>query len=346
VASPLLFNVALHGMEQAAGVAYRWNPRRESHAAVPGTPVLVRYADDLVALCDSREQAEQVKTRLGEWLAPKGLAFNEDKTRIVSLDDGFDFLGFNIRRYGDKLLIKPSPTAIRRIRERLASELRSLRGANAAAVLARLSPIIRGWSAYYRTVVSSRTFAALDHYLWTLTYRWALRGHANKPRGWVTARYFGQFNKARRDGWVFGDRDSGAYLLKFAWTSIVRHQLVKGGSSPDDPALGQYWADRRRKQAAPPLSTTGVRLLKAQHGRCPLCGDYLLHADREPQSPREWEQWFTTTRWAPHNQHLIDTEHGTTDDRRHRHLVHTRCHRRQPPDRQQQPGMTATPTSP
>jgi len=114
VISPLIFNIALHGMEAAAGVAYRWDPYRKAEAAVSGTPVLVRYADDFVALCDSREQAEQVKTRLTPWLAARGLAFNEDKTRVVHLDDGLDFLGFNIRRYGAKLLIKPSKAAVRR----------------------------------------------------------------------------------------------------------------------------------------------------------------------------------------------------------------------------------------
>ena len=94
---PVLLNVALHGMEQAAGVRYQ---RTGVHAGttVPGSPVLVRYADDLVALCHTRDQAEQVKARLAGWLAPRGLAFNEDKTRIVHLDDGFDFLGFNVRR--------------------------------------------------------------------------------------------------------------------------------------------------------------------------------------------------------------------------------------------------------
>ncbi|MBS2965989.1 reverse transcriptase N-terminal domain-containing protein [Actinocrinis puniceicyclus] len=85
VISPLLFNVALHGMEGAAGAAYRWNPYRESEESVTGTPVLVRYADDFVVLCDSREQAEQVKTDLTPWLAARGLAFNEDKTRVVHL---------------------------------------------------------------------------------------------------------------------------------------------------------------------------------------------------------------------------------------------------------------------
>ncbi|HZM54724.1 MAG TPA: reverse transcriptase domain-containing protein, partial [Acidimicrobiales bacterium] len=148
VISPVLMNVALHGMEQAAGVRYI---RTGSNAgtAKPGSPVLVRYADDLLALCHSREQAEQVKARLASWLVPRGLAFNEDKTRVVHLDEGVDFLGFNIRRYRGKLLIKPSPAALRRIRERLRTEMRALRGANASAVLHTINPIVRGWSAYY-----------------------------------------------------------------------------------------------------------------------------------------------------------------------------------------------------
>ena len=78
-----------------------------------GSPVLIRYADDFVALCHTRQEALEVKARLAEWLAPRGLAFNEDKTRVVTLDEGFDFLGFNVRRYGDKPLIKPSKAAVR-----------------------------------------------------------------------------------------------------------------------------------------------------------------------------------------------------------------------------------------
>ena len=144
VISPLIFSIALHGMEEAAGAAYRWDPYREAESAVPGTPVLVRYADDLVALCDSREQAEQAKARLEPWLAARGLAFNEEKTRVVHLGEGFDFLGFNVRRYGQKLLIKPSAGAVRRIRKRLADEVRALRGANATAVIRAIAPIVRG----------------------------------------------------------------------------------------------------------------------------------------------------------------------------------------------------------
>ena len=325
----MLLNVALHGMEHAAGVRYQ---RSGAHAGatVPGSPVLIRYADDLVALCHTRDEAKQVKARLAEWLAPRGLVFNEDKTRIVSLDEGFDFLGFTVRRQSGKLLIKPSKVALRRIRERLCTELHALRGANAAMVIIRLNPIIRGWAAYYRTAVSSEAFKALDRYLWQLTYKWAKHGHANKSRHWIISRYFGAFNRSRRDRWVFGDRDSGAYLVKFAWTSIVRHRMVKGAASPDDPALAQYWADRRRRGAPPPMDRLSLRLLQTQAGRCPECGDLLLHADHPPQSPAQWEQWVRAAARALRKQSLNYRTRDGSDETSSLRLVHARCRQRLP----------------
>src|SRR5690348_6167601 len=167
VVSPCLLNVALHGLEEAAGVRYQTSGKRAGDT-MPGSPVVIRYADDVVVLCHSQEQAAQVKARLAEWLAPRGLAFNEDKTKIVHLSEGFDFLAFNVRRYQRKLLIKPSEAAVRRLRERLAAEMRRLRGSNAAAVISALAPINRGWAAYYRTVVSSKVFSSLDNYMWGL----------------------------------------------------------------------------------------------------------------------------------------------------------------------------------
>jgi RNA-directed DNA polymerase len=325
VVSPALLNVALHGMEHVAGVRYQ-RVGSDAAFAAPGSPVLIRYADDLVALCHTRHEAQQVKARLASWLAPRGLAFNEDKTRIVTLDEGFDFLGFNVRRYHGKLLIKPAKAAVRRIRERLRTELRSLRGTNAAAVIARLNPIIRGWAAYYRTAVSSETFATLDHYLWKLTYKWARHSHPNKPTRWIIHRYFGKFCKSRQDRWVFGDRGSGAYLRRFAWTKIVRHQMVRGTSSPDDPALTGYWADRRHRGIPRPMDITSLRLLEAQHGQCPLCGELLLDADRPPQSPREWEQWLTVTRKAMIRNAIVLRADGTPDEATLR-LLHAHCHR-------------------
>jgi len=324
VASPLLLNVALHGMEQAAGVRYQ---QTGIHAGItaPDSPVLIRYADDLVALCHTRHEAEQVRARLAGWLTPRGLTFNEDKTRIVTLDDGFDFLGVTVRRQSGKLLIKPSKAALRRIRERLRTEMHALRGANAAAVLYRLNPIIRGWAAYYRTVVSSKAFAMLDRYLWGLTYKWAKFGHPKKPRSWIVNRYFGAFNKSRRDRWVFGDRASGAYRIKFAWTKIVRHRMVKGRSSPDDPTLTQYWADRRRRSAPPPMDGHSLQLLQRQAGRCPNCRDPLLHADHPPQSPAEWEQWVRVTSKALRKQSLTYRRRDGPGETNSLRLVHVRC---------------------
>ncbi len=324
VASPLLLNVALHGMEQAAGVRYHQTGFTTGWTK-PGSPVLVRYADDLVALCVSREQAEQVQTRLAAWLAPRGLAFNEDKTRVVHLDDGFDFLGFNVRRYSGKLLITPAKAAVRRIRERLATETRALRGANALAVITRLNPIIRGWSAYYRTVVSSAVFDRLDHYLWQLTYKWAKHSHPNKPKQWIFHRYFGRFNRSSQDRWVFGDRDTGAYLLRLGWTKIVRHRLVPGGASPDDPTLADYWA-RRRRRVTSPIDRVSLRLLQAQQGRCPACGGLLLAADQEPTRLPEWEQWSLAIRMAVRKKAVtIHAVPGATDDPVALRLLHTWC---------------------
>nr|WP_230462932.1 group II intron maturase-specific domain-containing protein [Micromonospora sp. CP22] len=335
----MLLNIALHGLEQAAGVRYR--QVRSNAEVLMGHPLVVRYADDFVVLCHSRDEAEEVKARLAEWLTPRGLAFNEDKTAIARLEDGFDFLGFNVRRYRDKLLIKPSDAAVRRIRHRLRTETRALRGANVAAIVGAINPIVRGWAAYYRTAVSSQVFSRLDHYLWQLTYRWALRRHPNKPKRWIVSRYFGQFNPSRRTRWVFGDRDSGAYLLKFRWTKIVRHQMVIGSASVDDPALTDYWnARRRRSRSSLPVNRLTLGLLQAQHGRCGYCDDLLLHADTQPQSPQQWEQWLRGTRKAMSRKAIVSGDGGPDDQPR---LVHAHCRRRTSASRRPAPQETREP---
>ncbi|MBF6303085.1 group II intron reverse transcriptase/maturase, partial [Nocardia amamiensis] len=322
---PLILNVALHGMEAAAGVCYYATGTRAGKT-VKGCPAVIRYADDLLALCYSREQAEQVKARLAQWLAPRGLVFNEDKTRITTLDQGVDFLGFNIRRYPNgKLLTKPSNAALRRIRLKLSTEMKRLRGSNADAVTATLNPIITGWAAYYRIGVSKRAFAALDAHVWRLVYKWARFRHSNKPMYWVKARYFGTFNPARADKWVFGNRDSGFYLRKFAWTPIVRHRMVTGAASPDDPALGDYWTERRRRRI-PPVGKDTLRRLRAQNGRCPICRGLLLHTDREPQTPHQWQQWLTAARTAIRRQAITVASAHQPDGYTATRLVHAHCH--------------------
>jgi RNA-directed DNA polymerase len=323
VVSPLLMNVALHGMEQAAGVRYYRNGN-----AVPGCPLLVRYADDLIALCHSRQQAEQVQARLAGWLEPRGLAFNQDKTKITHLDQGVDFLGFEIRRFGGKLLTKPSRDAMRQIRNRLSAEAAALRGANADAVIARLNPVITGWAAYYRIGVSSRAYGKLDAHIWRLAWKWARHTHPNKSRHWVTARYFGMFNPSRNDKWLFGSRDTGRYLRRLAWTKIVRHTMVAGRASPDDPDLAEYWA-KRRERIRPPVSPATWHLLRRQHGRCPLCRGLLLYASHEPHDERKWEQWHTTIRKAIRKEAITAVmDLGTPGEQVAYRLIHAHCRRR------------------
>ena len=191
-------------------------------------------------------------------------------------------------------------------------------------MIKRLNPIIRGWAAYYRTQVSAEIFGKLDHYLWRLTYKWATFSHANKSTSWVTARYFAKFNKARQDRWVFGDRTSGAFMHKFAWTNIVRHQTVWQRASPDDPTLADYWAARRRKPVLP-INNTSLRLLKAQDGCCPICKTPLFA--EQPQTPSDWATWLTAARTTIT---IVKPATGTPDEAEHR-LTHAHCAKRNGP---------------
>jgi len=325
IISPVLLNVALHGLEGAAGVRYRDGDYADR--ARDGSPVAVRYADDFVACCFTRQQAEGVRERLKGWLAERGLSLNQDKTRVVHLTEGFDFLSWTFRRYpSGKLLIKPSKAAIRTHRQRLAAEMRRLRGSNAKAVTAALNPVIRGWAAYHRGMVSSEVFNSLGAYMWKLTWKWARHSHPNKPARWVKARYFGSFNPFRQDTWVFGDRETGSYLRKHSWTRIRRHVMVKGGASPDDPDLAGYWRYRRDKHGTP-LDSGAMNLLSRQRGCCPLCGDRLLTPGHLPDSPEEWQNWWldVTQRSIERAPSAPGQQPGTRDTTTS--LIHASCWR-------------------
>jgi RNA-directed DNA polymerase len=118
----------------------------------------------------------------------------------------------------------------------------------------------------------------------------------------------------------------GAYLLRFAWTNIVRHQMVRGTASPDDPALTEYRAARRHRGIPRVMDPASLRLLQSQHGHCPWCGELLLDADRPPQTPREWEQWLTVTRKAMTKNAVVLPADGAPDETRLR-LLHAHCYR-------------------
>ena len=125
---------------------------------------------------------------------------------------------------------------------------------------------------------------------------------------------------------MFGDRKSGAHLHRFAWTGIVRHQIVRHRASPDDPALTEYWAWRRRKTPLP-INNTSRRLHQAQAGRCPICKGTLDAVEDQPQLPHQWERWLATNRAMITT--ILTRTTGTTDEAELR-LIHAQCANRAP----------------
>lgn len=326
VISPLLLNIALHGMGTVAGDP---DEISGSQRVRQRTPVFIRYADDFAVLCTSEEEAYRIKGELAEWLDPRGLTINEDKTQVVHLEEGFNFLGFNVRRYNGKLLIKPSAASVARAKEKVREIVRSSGADSTETMLLRLNPLIRGWSTYYRGVVSTGTFNSLDDYMFHRMWRWAKRRHVKKSSAWVKARYFGRLNPQRADKWVFGDKDTGRYLHKFSWTRIKRHIPVKGGASRDDPSLEDYWAERTRKRRHPEADgRANVSLAAKQKGLCPLCGlDLIAGAGYEPDSVREWANWFVANMRTIHRHHLVYRSQGGQDGNANLMLIHAECHR-------------------
>jgi RNA-directed DNA polymerase len=279
VASPLLANIALHGMEQVLGVTFNRQGHTIGHRAV------VRYADDFVVFCESREDAEAVVGILKEWLAIRGLTLSEAKTRIVHLTEGFDFLGWNVRHYpvkttrtGYKLLITPSNASVRNIKATLRAQWRRLDGSNAGAIIKALTPIVRGWALYHRSAVASRVFKDLDTWMFRKEMNFVRASHPSKPWYWRKQRYWGNLNARRQDHWVFGDKQSGSFLPKFSWFKIRRHVMVKGTASPDDAHLREYWAKRSAAKSHD-LSPNKQRIARIQNHVCPLCGESIHNGE-------------------------------------------------------------------
>jgi RNA-directed DNA polymerase len=313
VISPLLLNIALHGMEAALGVTHN------SKGEIKGKRAVVRYADDFVVFCETKEDAIEVKEHiLPPWLAERGLSLSPEKTRIVHLTEGFDFLGRNIKhhpcpqtsRSGYKLLIRPSKKAVLdKVRE-IRDEWLALRGHSVKEILWKLNPIIRGWADYHRKVVSSKVFSKMDHWMFRRAVRYAKHTHPKKSWKWICQRYWGRLNKERDDHWVFGDKHSGHYLLKFNWFKIVRHELVKGTSSPDDPDLRDYWWERQKVNANH-LSGGDIDMANDQGWICRICGMDLINGEEL------------------HRHHTVPRARGGSDARSNRELVHLYCHQQE-----------------
>ena len=311
IASPVLANMTLDGLEKflQERLPKRWEGRRIKVN-------LVRFADDFIITGHSQVFLLMVvKPLVEEFFNERGLDLSQEKTIITHIQDGFDFLGQNVRKYGHKLLIKPAQKSIRKLLMKVSQIVKANPQAKAANLIRLLNPIIRGWVQYHRHVVSKAIFSALDHNIFEVLWQWATRRHPHKNAQWIRRKYFCSING---NNWVFFGGTTGktgkqrkALLYSPAQTPIQRHIKIRAKANPYDPAWEVYLEQRLGTKMNATLA--GKRKLlylwKKQNGLCPVCNQKIT-----PQSG-----------W--HNHHLVERSKGGSDKAENRVLLHPNCHR-------------------
>lgn len=336
VISPLLANIALHGIENHLmkfidGVQMKY-PSGKHIASRDKRRMLtmVRFADDFVVLHERLDIVLQCKEIISEWLKDLGLELKPSKTRIAhTLNEheqekpGFDFLGFNIRQYptgkhhsgkksGGELLgfttrTKPSQNSVISYYRELAKTIDANKAANAATLISRLNPKIRGWTKYFSLASASEIFAKLDHLLFFKLWKWAKRRHPNKGSRWLVDKYW---SRVGNNNWVFTGKIKGnhdkAHLLYHDDTQIItRYVKVKDARSPYDGDM-VYWSSRLGRH--PELPKRITYLLKKLEGKCNFCE---LHFKEEDM----WEI-----------DHIIPKSLGGHNGHHNLQLLHRHCH--------------------
>ena len=303
VISPLLANIGLHGLE---GFIKSVNPKLG----------VIRYADDFVVTSKDKESLEQLQPRIKQWMSERGLELSAEKTKIVSMKEGFDFLSFNLRHYEDgKLIIKPQKKKVLAFCKEIGEIIKKMKGAKQEEVIKVLNSKLRGFAEYYRGVVSKETFSYIDHRVWEYLLQWALRRHPKKSKNWVKRKYFRTY---RGVDWTFMCEGTGRngkekfhILHNVSSTPILRHVKVKGTSSPDDPSLREYWEHRRTKLGNKTWAKGSKyeRVANKQNHKCPVCGESLYNGE-------ELE-----------THHIVPVKEGGSDDAENLIHLHRACHK-------------------
>ena len=269
----MLANIGLHGLEE---YVKRCNPKLG----------IIRYADDFVVTAKDRESLEKVLIQIKQWLSKRGLEISAEKTRIVHIDDGFDFLGFNLRQYKGKLLIKPQKEKVLAFCKKIAKTLSEMKARTQENVITKLNPLLRGFANYYRGAVSKEAFSYVENRVWHYLYRWAKRRHPNKSKKWVFKRYFhslrGRNGVFMCKGIARKGQEVTHILYNIASTPIIRHIKVKGNSSPDDSSLREYWNNRKLKQGKNywAKGSKYYQVATNQNWKCPVCGENLFNGEQ------------------------------------------------------------------
>lgn len=229
IISPLLANMTLDGMETLLAARF---PK--------GKVYFIRSADDFLVTTPTQEIAEEARGIIQEFLAERGLELSMEKTMITHIDDGYDFLGYNFRKYNRKLLIKPSRKSIKAIREKIKATVKKARAGTQDCLIKALNPVIRGWSNYHRHNAASKTFGKRDAYVWAVTWKWGRHRHPDKGRGWRARRYW--HSEGRRN-WVFRTEENTLRL--FTDTTYQVHTIPRLKANPYLDR--NYFLDRRER---------------------------------------------------------------------------------------------------
>jgi RNA-directed DNA polymerase len=313
ICSPALANRTLDGLE--ALLRERFGARRRQRTL--HKVHLVRYADDFIITGTSKELLrDEVQPLVAQFLKERGLELSHEKTSITHVDDGFDFLGQNVRRFGTKILIRPSRKNVRAFLGKIDEVIQHRGGClSAGRLIECLNPIIRGWALYHRHASSARVFARTDDVIFKKLWRWARRRHRHKSAGWVKRHYFTRPGDER---WRFRgtvkDSEGGkhtALLFQARSVKIRRHVKIQGTANPYDPAWELYFEERLATQMASSLTGRGRAryLWLEQNGKCRVCGQPLTLEDG----------------WDVH--HLVQRVHGGSDRFDNLVLLHPNCHR-------------------
>ncbi|WP_220700743.1 reverse transcriptase domain-containing protein [Paraburkholderia sp. BL23I1N1] len=274
IVSPTLMNMTLDGLEKMLRAKYRKGNNNPSKVNI------VRYADDLIITGATREVlADEVRPMVGQFLAERGLSLSPEKTRITHIDDGFDFLGMNVRKYGGKLLIKPARASVQRFLRKLRETVKDGATMRHDQLIHKLNPLLRGWANYYRHVVAKHTFGKVGHEIWRCLWRWAKRRHPNKGARWIRRKYF---RTAGARHWAFGTETRKTLstgkpalltLYDIAGTPIRRHRKINGAANPFDPQWETYFEDRLGFAMLDSFKgrVRLIRLWLDQARSCPVC---------------------------------------------------------------------------
>lgn len=301
IISPVLANCVLDGLQHELEALF--STVRQARAAKVN---FVRYADDFVITGSSRELLEtQVKPLVTRFLAARGLVLSETKTVVTHIDDGFDFLGWNVRKFRGQLVIQPSKKNVKPFLSKIRDTLRKRCTARQADVIEALVPVIRGWANYHRSQMATRTFSRCDHQVWQALWRWACRRHPQKGARWIKQRYFRR-HKGR--DWRFAEKDK--LLPTLSEFRKRPHTKVNAAANPYDPAFDEYFSKRLSRKMEETLQ--GRRKLRWlwwwQDGTCPNC-DQRITRD---------------TGWHLH--HVVKRSCGGSDKLTNLVLLHPSCH--------------------